>query len=1252
MHLRSLHLSLDCGMRRLTIASLPPKRFSRFSTRREILFPILYSIVLLLLSIRPVMAQEAGMIVSVVGRVEVFRVQQWQTVGLRHILISGDVVRTGPGSRAAILLSDESQIKVNANSTLEIKEVMPPSGRSTRAAVGPLQTILNLLRGEVWSSSHGRPFQIRTPAATATIRGTEFDLAIGPGNESRLAVLEGAVEFRNPQGAVLVRAGEEAMARVDEPPSKTLLLTPLDAVQWSLYYPGIVSFRDYPLTDVATNLLPERLADAEHRVAAVPADLQARLKLGEILFDLGRQVEARREFEQALALDPGSPRALTGLGWVRLVEGRPQEALRAFRQATLSTLSALVGQANALYRLDRFDEMEEVVAEAKGRFPSSPQPPTQAALLYLIQGRVAEARRELEHAVALDPDYALAHGLRSNIALIRNERGLAHQAAQQAIAANPFSASAYLDQSLVKQADFHLEEALAAARKALELDPDNPQAMIQIGRLLFGFGKLSEALSMAEEARRRAPQDPHITSTWGFLVLAQGKVHEALTAFDQAIEQDSTRGEPHLGRGLALFRQSKTDEAVQEMRMATLLEPKVSLYWSYLGKALYEVKRYPLEIDPLAIAKRLDPNDPTPWFYDAIRKQSVNRPVEALQDLQRSIELNDNRAVYRSRLLLDQDLAARGATLARIYDELGFQQLALIEGWRSVTEDPTNYSAHRFLSDSYAALPRHEIARVSELLQSQLLQPISISPVQPQLAESNPFIFDTAGPSDPSMNEFNPLFVRDRVSLLASGAGGERGTFGDEAVLSGVWGRVSYSLGQFHQETNGFRNNNDQNQDIYNVFVQASLSPQTSVQAEFRHKDFDRGDLPLRFDRNNFFPDLRQDDQTRSIRLGLHHAFAPDSHLIASAGYRSADFDNRLSICIGPLGCLPSTLFSDTHGFMGELQHLLRWGRAHLISGIGHFDADRTDRASLLPFFSAVTEDDERHTNLYLYSQINFPDSVTWTLGGSGDFFKVTTRDKEDDQIVSTLERNQFNPKFGVTWNLFPDTTLRAAVFKVLKRSLLSDQTIEPTQVAGFNQFFDDLNGTESWRYGLGIDQRLASSLYGGVELSRRDLNTPFISAQEGGRLREADWREELGRAYLYWTPRAWLAISAEYQYERFRRRDEFFGVEGTARATTHRVPLGVSLFHPSGFRARLKTTYVDQAGEFESTSTGTIQHGSDRFWVVDASIGYRLPHRMGLLSLDARNLFDNHFHFQDTDPRSPTVSPRRLILFRFTLAF
>ena len=89
--------------------------------------------------------------------------------------------------------------------------------------------------------------------------------------------------------------------------------------------------------------------------------------------------------------------------------------------------------------------------------------------------------------------------------------------------------------------------------------------------------------------------------------------------------------------------------------------------------------------------------------------------MEALHDLQQSIVLNDNRAVYRSRLLLDNDLAARSAALVRIYTDLGFQQLARVEGWKSLQSDPTDYSAHRFLADTYSTLPHHEVNKVSEL---------------------------------------------------------------------------------------------------------------------------------------------------------------------------------------------------------------------------------------------------------------------------------------------------------------------------------------------------------------------------------------------------------------------------------------------------------------------------------------------------------------------------------------------------------
>ncbi len=260
-----------------------------------------------------------------------------------------------------------------------------------------------------------------------------------------------------------------------------------------------------------------------------------------------------------------------------------------------------------------------------------------------------------------------------------------------------------------------------------------------------------------------------------------------------------------------------------------------------------------------------------------------------MHDLQKAIELNDNRAVYRSKLLLDSDEAARSASLARIYSDLGFQQRALVEGWQSVNTDPTNFSAHRFLADSYSVRPRHEIARVSELLQSQLLQPLNITPIQPRLAESNLFLISAGGPAGLSFNEFNPLFNRNRIAVQGSGLVGENDTYGGEGVVSGIYKKFSFSGGYTHFETDGWRDNADQNDDIANVFAQYELSYKTSIQAEYRYRDNERGDLQLRFFEDDFLPNLEEDDETNSVRLGFRHAFSPGSDLIGNFQYQDAD---------------------------------------------------------------------------------------------------------------------------------------------------------------------------------------------------------------------------------------------------------------------------------------------------------------------------------------------------------------------------
>jgi tetratricopeptide (TPR) repeat protein len=873
------------------------------------------------------------------------------------------------------------------------------------------------------------------------------------------------------------------------------------------------------------------------------------------------------------------------------------------------------------------------------------------AVVLLSVGRVAEARQAIGRLPETD---GRRKAVESVIAVVLGDKTLALARGDEAVRALPGSAAPWIALSYARQASFDLPGAHDSVVQAIRVEPRNALAHARLAELSLSLGRVPDALRAAEEAVRLDPNLARTQTVLGFAHLAEFNTRLAQEAFERAIALDPSDPLARLGRGLARIRQGHVEEGRRELETAASLDPGNSVVRSYLGKAYYEERRSKPASEEYARAKELDPKDPTAWFYGAIEKQTTNRPVEALQDMQRAIELNDNRAVYRSSLQLDADLAARSAALARIYGDLGFQQLALVEGWKSVNTDPTNFSAHRFLADSYAILPRHEIARVSELLQSQLLQPLNITPIQPRLAESNLFLIGALGPAALGFNEFNPLFTRDGLTFQASGLGGSHDTYAGEGVLSGIFGRASFSLGGFHYETDGWRTNAGQKDTIANAFFQFSPTPRTSVQAEFRYRKTKEGDLQLNFFTDDLREHFTQEVETTSYRLGLRHAFAPHSTVLASFIYQhrdSSQVDRPNEIFVGL-----SDRFPRQEAFSGELQYLFRSPQLSVTSGVGHFSVDKRHDVRLDFDFTAigggpvtvrtVTEEDDHHTNAYAYAYLNLLRTLTVTLGLSGDVFETQSKDTES--------RSQANPKLGVTWNPFPDTTLRAAAFRVLKRTLITDQTLEPTQVAGFNQFFDDINSTDSWRYGVAVDQKFSHSLFAGAEWSARRLSVPFRSTvvDEFGevvedRVRRGDAREYLGRAYLFWTPHPWVALSAEYQRERFENDSAvaFFFKE----VTTHRVPLAVRFFHPSGFAALLKGTYVNQHGDFVRRGAGTVESGKDDFFLLDAGISYRFPKRYGIASIGVTNLTDQRFRYQETDFRNASIIPSRTILGRLT---
>jgi len=978
-----------------------------------------------------------------------------------------------------------------------------------------------------------------------------------------------------------------------------------------------------------------------------------------VLDDPNRLKLTRRQSAVAMAgaaprlLDSGRPEDVAL--WNFLIE--PRDAV----QWTLYYPSVILGLADradlhpalqdALTALRRgdlaaaFDQLELTPgAERDDRFYV-----VRAGIL-LAGGRVEEARPNLDRALALNPRNGDAYALRTVIAVTQNRREEALSFGQRAVAESPRSSAAMIALSYGQQANFDLEAARETLLQAVEDSPQDGLAWARLAEIWLSLGYRHAALAAAETAAERAPDLGLTNVILGYARLGQIDTSGAKAAFDRAIELDSANPMARLGLGLAKTQRSDLAEGREEIEIAVGLAPNRSILRSYLGKAYFEEKRAPLDAEQFAIAKELDPNDPTPYIYDAIRKQTENRPVEALRDIQRSIELNDNRAVYRGRLQLDQDRAARGASLARVYDDLGFQQLGVNAASKSLTLAPANASAHRFLSDIYRGVRRREIARVSELLQAQLLQDINVNPVQPSISETNLNIITGGGPAAAGFNEFTPLFERNQIRFNGTGVAGNNDTLGGEAVVSGLYEWFSASAGVFHSETDGFRANNGINQEVYDVYAQAAITPEFNIQAEYRHRDSKEGDLAFNFDPDDFSPNLARTLDQDIARAGLRYSPTPNSDLLVSFMYsdREERITDLVTLVPGVLDGFKDNSVDD-EGYQVETQYLYRRDRFNLTAGFAYSEVDRTKEDVFQfipgPILPSSSKSEISHPRGYFYGNLNLPVPVTWTLGVS-----------YDDYDQEALEVEKVNPKFGVQWDITDDLRLRGAVFRTVKPALVSNRTLEPTQIAGFNQFFDDFNATESWRYGVGLDWRILNSLSIGAEATWRDLNVPFFEDEDAV---FEDQDEQLHRAYAFWTPLSEVAFSTEFVYDRLKAEegnatDSF---DYPTKLETISIPLAARYFHPTGFFAGTSVTYVDQEVHRPAGSTGA--EGSDQFVVVDAAIGWRLPKRLGIVSLEVRNLFDKEFEYQDDSFRefqnAPSIGPYipdRTILGRITLNF
>ena len=380
----------------------------------------------------------------------------------------------------------------------------------------------------------------------------------------------------------------------------------------------------------------------------------------------------------------------------------------------------------------------------------------------------------------------------------------------------------------------------------------------RVAELEFSCGHTSKALEALGASLDLAPRNAQATALNGFLLSAENRTTEALAQFEHALALDAALGNAWLGRGLCRIREGQVVAGRGDLEVAATLEPNRALLRSYLGKAFNETRDFGRAAHELHLARRLDPGDPTSLLYSALLNQQENRINLAIRELEQSEALNDNRAVYRSRMLLDQDAAVRGANLASIYRDAGMDDVSVREAVRAVNYDYANSSAHYFLANSYNQLRdpeqfnlRYETPWLSEYSAGQSAGAGRRATLSQTFRSRNTQTCSSAMLG----HRLGPEYF-SRGDWIQSGH-----SMGTSAILAMRWMRtIAPNIGQ--------RVNDDQQQLTLSLQLNYDLTPQDSFYVQAVYYDASAGDLAQYYDPRSANPGLRVKENQEPLPVG------------------------------------------------------------------------------------------------------------------------------------------------------------------------------------------------------------------------------------------------------------------------------------------------------------------------------------------------------------------------------------------------
>lgn len=367
---------------------------------------------------------------------------------------------------------------------------------------------------------------------------------------------------------------------------------------------------------------PKRAAHELQIAAGLKPDApKILLPLGQALSEINQQPAAIDAFRSILKQDPQSIPAIDGLTKALIAEKRYSATIAELKNAPPNETLQL-NLADAYLKNGNADEALQLLNALVQQHPESSQVHNSLGLAYAQQKRFAEAAKEFEQALQLDPNndsiriscvkaltavlqYDRAEPLSDDYlkkhphdfeALYFNgivKRGLGDYATaekdfRQAVAINPNHAEARSNLGFVLARLGKQEEARTQLEKALQLNPDSSEARFQLAAVLRALGQQDQAhetLKVLQQKKAASVKQDvaTISASQASQDLQSGDAQKAVDLYRTSLVNDPNNARTYYDLALALDRLSDYAAERQALEKAQALDPKLAPAYNQLG---------------------------------------------------------------------------------------------------------------------------------------------------------------------------------------------------------------------------------------------------------------------------------------------------------------------------------------------------------------------------------------------------------------------------------------------------------------------------------------------------------------------------------------------------------------------------------------------------------------------------------------------------------------------------------------------